>query len=93
MKKEFKKQIKAAVRLTKVEGWNAIDGVTVDYVHAYPIAWVRNSNQSRRRIKAATKAAVKAFAKNADGSFRRCAVVRSAARRNLAEVIFREANG
>ena len=46
----------------------------------------------RRVIKAVAKQTAKAFKKNADGSFRYCAKIRSSARKYLAEVIFNRAD-
>ena len=93
MKKEIKFQVKQAIRLTRAEGWNAIDGVLLETVANWPMKWIRDNRINRRPILAAAKIAVKAFAKNADGSFRRCGAFRAEARRHLAEVIFRTANG
>lgn len=91
--KEIKHQIKQAIRLTQAEDWNAIDGVLLETVANRPMEWIRYNRINRRPVLSAAKIAVKAFAKNADGSFRRCGAFRAEARRNLAEVIFRTANG
>lgn len=90
MKKEIRKQIRAANRVIIDYEW-AKEGCTV--FNHYGWLWqptYRNvyGRSDRRAVKRAAKEAVKAFAKNADGSFRRCGKVRAAARLNLARVIF-----
>lgn len=85
--KEIKKQIKAADRVIVAED------MAGNAFHWY--GWVTRPQyreiwkpSDKRKVKAAAKVTVKAFAKNPDGTFRRCAAVRAAARMALAKLIF-----
>lgn len=86
MNREMRKQIKAANHLIVTNDW---------FGEAFSVYGLVTPPQSReiwklsdkRKVRAAAKVAAKAFAKNKDGTFRRCGKVRAKARNALAEVI------
>lgn len=87
MKKELKKQIRAAEAIIINEDWNA--GIAFQRY-----GWTRRTllreipDNQRRKIVGAAKNAVKAFRKTVGGAFIRPTAERIAARRALAELIF-----
>lgn len=91
MKKEIKRQIKAANRLIVTNDWGGDAYLIYGWV-TRPLSREIWKLSDKRKVRAAAKVAVKAFARNSDGSFRRCGKVRAAARNSLAEVIFRLAD-
>ena len=87
MKKDLKKQIKAAFRLIAA-GYKSGDCASRYGGWYYRLDDRRYiDRRGWKVIRAAARQAVKAFKKNANGTFRRCAAVRVAARQAVIDAI------
>lgn len=91
MKKEIRREIRRADKIIVENDWLGVAYLLYGRIQ-HPTSRNAWRISDRRAIKAAAKDAVKAFAKNADGTLRRCEKVRDEASMRLARVIFERAD-